>query len=351
MPGASSFRAGPPGGAGGPAAAVLPESVASIGDPADASQLLAGGGADMGGASLVAGLGVSPDVSLAAPANAENQPAAGVIFGCTSTTYDECHSLSMVGLARLDNIQACVEAILAEGIAGDFIETGCAKGGACILMRAVLRAHGERRRRVICCDAFSDSKPTAHPAVQVLAYCILRPLHLLLVLASLVPSERWHLRLYAALMRLQHHFPVDTAHVSRDTVRSFLFFLRRGHLFVKPAVPPVGTGLAAVRSHFARLGLLDEQVCFVKGFFSETLPSAPVDRLALLRLDGDLYASTMDGLVHLYPKLTPGAFCIVDDYFSFDECRQAVDEYRAKHAITAEMTRIDNMSVFWRVPA
>ena len=261
------------------------------------------------------------------------------------------NTLSMIGLKRLDNIHDCVEAALADDVPGDLVETGCAKGGACILMRAILRVKKERKRRVVCCDAFSDAKPPPAPLAEVVLYCLLRPIHLLLTLASFFPSEAWHLRLYAKLMRLQHHFPVDTEHCSRDTVNSFLFFLRQGSRFIRPSAPPVGTGLANVRSHFARLGLLDEQVVFVQGFFNETLPSAPVERIAVLRLDGDLYASTMDGLVHLYPKLSPGGFCIVDDYFSFDECRQAVDEYRALHGITAEMIRIDNMSLFWRVPS
>ena len=260
------------------------------------------------------------------------------------------NTLSMIGLKRLDNIQACVEAALADDVPGDLVETGCAKGGACILMRAVLRVKKEKQRRVLCCDAFGDAKPPPKPLAEVVLYCLLRPIHLLLTLLSYWPSETWHLSLYAKLMKLQHHFPVDTDHCSRDTVNSFLFFLRQGSKFVKPCVPPVGTGLASVRSHFARLGLLDEQVVFVQGFFSETLLTAPVERIAVLRLDGDLYASTMDGLEHLYPKLSPGGYCIVDDYYSFDECREAIDEYRHKHGIDAEMTRIDNMSVYWRVP-
>ena len=70
----------------------------------------------------------------------------------------------------------------------------------------------------------------------------------------------------------------------------------------------------------------------------------------MLRLAGDLYASTRDALVHMSPKLAVGGYCIVDDYYSFDECREAIDEYRQAHGIDAEMTRIDNMSVYWRVP-
>ena len=225
----------------------------------------------------------------------------------------------MIGLRRLDSLQSCVETILAEGIPGDLIETGVAKGGACILMRAVLRVRKERTRRVLCCDSFAAGQQGQGPPAAAL---ILRPLFSLLALASRVPSNAWHRRLYATLMRLQHSFPVDPAAVSEDTLTSFLFFLRAGARFVRPPVPATGTTVEAVRSHFARLGLLDEQVVFLKGFFAETLPDAPAEKLALLRLDGDLYASTRDALVHLYPRLSPGGFCIVDDYHSFEECRR-----------------------------
>lgn len=255
--------------------------------------------------------------------------------------------LSMIGIARLDNIQACVEAIVAEDVPGDLIETGCAKGGACILMRAALRVKKDRTRRVICCDTFSDGRPPP----PVLAALLFRPLWEVLRLLTFIPSSWWHRTLYVFLMKLQSSFPVDLKHLSQDTIDSFLFFLQRGQQFVKPVTPCNGHSLDAVKSHFARLGLLDEQVVFLKGFFADTLPAAKFKKnsLSLLRLDGDLYDSTMDGLVHLYPKLSKGAFCIVDDYYSFDECREAVDEYRAAHGIEAEMVRIDNMSVYWRV--
>jgi hypothetical protein len=163
-----------------------------------------------------------------------------------------------------------------------------------------------------------------------------------------VPSYAWHRKLYAALMRMQHSFPVDMEHTSSDTIRSFLFYVRNGHRFAQPTGAVTGTGLDDVKSHFARLGLLDDRVLFLKGFFAETLPAAPVQKIALLRLDGDLYASTVDALVALYPKLQRGGFCIVDDYYQFEECRQAIDEYRDEHGIDDELVRIDNCSVYWR---
>ena len=255
------------------------------------------------------------------------------------------NTLSMIGLARLDSLQACVEAVLHERVEGDLIEAGAAKAGACILMRAVLRANKDRTRRVFCCDTFSEGR--RRPPNQALLL-LLRPIFSLLALLSRFPMRRWQRRLYALLMRLQHSFPIDPAHVSEDTLDSFLFFLQSGARFQRPVVPPTGTGLDSVRSHFARFGLLDEQVVFLKGFFADTLPDSQSERFSLLRLDGVLYSSTMDALKHLYPKLSRNGFCIVDDYHSFEECKRAVDEYRSQHGISAPLVRVDAGSVFWR---
>ena len=90
---------------------------------------------------------------------------------------------------------------------------------------------------------------------------------------------------------------------------------------------------------------------FLKGWFSETLPSAPINQLAILRLDGDLYSSTMDAWNALYSKISPGGYLIVDDYSSWASCKRAVDEFRAKHTVTAGLQKIDNSGVFWRKEA
>jgi O-methyltransferase len=103
-----------------------------------------------------------------------------------------------------------------------------------------------------------------------------------------------------------------------------------------------------VEHNFAKYGLLDEQVVFLKGWFADTLPTAPVDQLAVLRLDGDMYQSTMDALKPLYPKLSSGGYCIVDDYYAIEQCRAAVDDYRAAHGLTEELHQIDWTGVYWR---
>jgi hypothetical protein len=114
------------------------------------------------------------------------------------------------------------------------------------------------------------------------------------------------------------------------------------HTYKEFAVP-----IEEVKAAFARYGLLDGQVVFLEGLFKDTLPTTPTEALALLRLDGDMYESTMDGLVNLYHKLSPGGTLIVDDYYLFEAHRQAVDEFRAAQCVTDPIIRIDEFGGYW----
>ena len=102
-----------------------------------------------------------------------------------------------------------------------------------------------------------------------------------------------------------------------------------------------------MQANFERYGLLDEQVLFLEGWFKDTLPDAPIDKLAVMRLDGDMYGSTMEALTNLYPKLSRGGFCIVDDY-ALHRCKQAVDDFRAEWNINGPLVKIDWSGVFWQ---
>jgi O-methyltransferase len=104
---------------------------------------------------------------------------------------------------------------------------------------------------------------------------------------------------------------------------------------------------AEVEENFRRYGLLDEQVVFLEGWFADTLPRAPIERLAVFRLDGDMYQSTIEALEALYPRLSPGGSCIVDDY-ALPGCHRAVDDFRARHGIGEALERIDYTGVHWR---
>lgn len=111
--------------------------------------------------------------------------------------------------------------------------------------------------------------------------------------------------------------------------------------------PELAISLETVQSNFSKYGLLDNQVRFVKGFFRDTLPTAPIKEISLLRLDGDLYESTMDALVNLYPKLSVGGYLIIDD-MCIPACVQAVHDYRNKNGITTPLETIDWTGVYWK---
>ena len=97
-----------------------------------------------------------------------------------------------------------------------------------------------------------------------------------------------------------------------------------------------------------RYDLLDDQVTFLEGWFSDTLPAAPIETIAVLLLDGDLYGSTTDALSVLYPKVSKGGFVIVDDYGWHDNCRRAVDEFRVQNEIREPLMPIEDQLVLWR---
>jgi O-methyltransferase len=110
----------------------------------------------------------------------------------------------------------------------------------------------------------------------------------------------------------------------------------------------MAASLEEVRGNFARYGLMDEQVSFLKGYFNQTLPLAPISKLAVLRVDADLYESTIDVLENLYPKLSAGGYAIFDDYQNLPDCRRAIDDYRSRHGIREPVRQIDTRAVFWQ---
>ncbi len=194
---------------------------------------------------------------------------------------------TMIGRKRLDNIQHCIEEVIRSGIPGDVIETGIWRGGATIFMRGVLAAYGVTDRRVWAADSFQGVPPPSHPED-----------------AGFDISARIY--------------------------------------------PVLSVTLEEVQGLFKRYGLLDEQVCFLEGWFKDTLARAPIKKLAVLRLDGDLYESTMDALNPLYAKVVSGGFIIVDDYYMIPQCGRAITDFRASHGITDPIHKIDDQSVYWR---
>jgi O-methyltransferase len=196
---------------------------------------------------------------------------------------------TMVGLKALENLQYCIVEALKNNVPGDLIETGVWRGGACIFMRAVLKIAADNERRVWVADSF-EGLPKAS-----------------------VEADQESEQASSACEWQQLAVSVDE-----------------------------------VKANFRKYGLLDSQVHFLKGWFRDTLPTAPIKRLAVIRLDGDMYESTWDALTALYPKLSPGGFLIVDDYYTWPVCKEAVDEYRRRFNVSEELRRVDQARVFWQ---
>jgi O-methyltransferase len=252
---------------------------------------------------------------------------------------------TMVGQQRLLNIEQLAQRVIDESVQGDLIETGVLRGGSALFMKGVLAANGDQTRRVFLCDTFNHGPPPAP------LWARLTVLPLIRALAS-IPVQAWQKAFFRFLLNSQGDkgsFP-RSDNPSDDTLLAGVFLLQTiGQL---PVSEGFHTSLDGVRATFAKYGLLDERVHFLRGFFSRTLPpaiaSGEITKLALIRLDGDTYESTITAIEPLYPLLSRGGFCIVDDYYSFEECRRAIDEYRSKHGITAPIQRIDALSVYWR---
>lgn len=198
-------------------------------------------------------------------------------------------AFTMIGHARLRNFRTCIETVLRERIPGDILEAGVWRGGACILARAVLAAHAVADRRVILADSFAGLPP---PDLE--------------------------------------RYPQDAGSTLHEEL-------------------DLAVSVDAVRGNFARMGLLDDQVVFVPGYFRDTAPRlAAGPPIAVLRLDGDMYESTIDPLTHLYDRVPQGGFLIIDDWGIAPACRAAVTDFFAARGEPLAMTDIDGIGAFLR---
>ena len=228
----------------------------------------------------------------------DDDPSLAMTFDGGIATFDRAkrengldwpsRACSMIGAKRMLQLQRAAAFVIEQGVPGDFIETGVWRGGACILMRAVLLAWGDTQRRVWLADSFQGLPP---------------------------PDAL--------------HYPADDG--------------QRLHEYRQLAVP-----LEDVKRNFARYHLLDDQVAFLPGWFRDTLPTAPIEKLAILRLDGDLYESTIQALAALYDRVSVGGFVIIDDYNIFPNCKAAVTDFRGERGIHDRIYNIDGSGVYWQ---
>lgn len=199
---------------------------------------------------------------------------------------------TMMGMGALNNLHFCMHEVVKHRVPGDFVETGVWRGGGTIYMRGFLAAYAEPDRNVWVADSFEGlPKPKAEYEADR-------------------GSQLW-------------------------------------------ASEYLAVSVDQVKAHFEFYGLLDDRVRFLKGFFSDTMPTAPIEQIALLRLDADMYESTIVVLDHLYPKLSRGGYVIIDDYGMLPECNRAVEDYRAGQRIVEPLEIIgyvngNPLGAYWR---
>jgi len=200
--------------------------------------------------------------------------------------------LTMTGCDRVQNVQDLISDIIKKNVSGGYMETGVWRGGSSIFARAVMRAYGEGNRKLFVCDSF----------------------------AGLPPGER----------------QLD----SRDKGWDKTSYLE--------------VGVDTVVDNFRRLSLLDHNVIFAQGFFNVSMPRLRyhVDQLAILRMDGDMYESTVDVLYHMYDKLELNGYVIVDDWIQNHgedfPSKTAVEDFWAVHGLKPNIFEIDGCSVYWK---
>jgi O-methyltransferase len=198
---------------------------------------------------------------------------------------------TLLPIKTLENIEYCIREVVKNNIEGDFLEAGVWRGGAVIYAYHVLKEL-KSDKKIYCADSFMGL-----PKPNIEKY----------------PIDRG-----------DPHWEMDGLKITKDEViKNFKIF-----------------------------GDISENIIFLEGWFKDTLYTAKIEKLSVLRLDGDMYESTWESLDALYPKLSIGGYCIIDDYGHFPALF-AVNDYRKIFDIQEPLIRIDDdprayPSVYWK---
>jgi O-methyltransferase len=206
------------------------------------------------------------------------------------TLYESCRQYTMTSWERLYALYKSVRYVVENRIPGDLVECGVWRGGSMKLAAHVLLSLGVTDRALFLYDTFEGMTPP-DPAV-------------------------------------------DTDFSGNNAINDWAEAQRRG---VKWAYSPI----EEVREAMALVGYPMARINLIRGPVEQTIPGTVPDKIALLRLDTDWYASTRHEMEHLYPLLSPEGVLILDDYGHYQGAARAVDEYLAKLRDKPLLQRID----------
>jgi hypothetical protein len=184
---------------------------------------------------------------------------------------------TMTSREKLFALIVAVRYVVDHAIAGDVVECGVWRGGSMQAIARVLAARGDTSRELHLFDTFEGMPPPGAEDVK--------------------------------------HGGPSAAELLRERPRTHNVW----------AI----ADLEDVRAGMARVHYPAERIHYHPGLVEDTLPGAAPERIALLRLDTDWYASTRHELEHLYDRVSTGGVVIIDDYDYWDGSRKAVDEFMA----------------------
>lgn len=214
-------------------------------------------------------------------------------------------SNSMLNEFRLINIITVSDYIISNNIAGDFIECGVWKGGSVALMAHFLKTKSDIRN-IHLFDCFDD---ICQPDLNIDGERAIREV-------GGVENAKGELKPIKGL------YDYKGGSGNEVNVKSLLV---------------------------DKIGYSPDHVIIHKGWFQDTVPEAKnnIEQIALLRLDGDWYASTKVCLENLYEKVVIGGVIIVDDYGCYEGCKKAVDEFLFQNNIKPFLIKVDDECIYW----
>jgi hypothetical protein len=209
----------------------------------------------------------------------------------TRDLWDKVSPYTMTSQARVANLERAVRYIVDNNIGGDFVECGVGAGGSIMAVAYTLRSLQIEDRRLLLYDTFEGmARPTAED-ISILGK----------------PATRKYERKTKDGECTWHNFPLDD-----------------------------------VRANMARAQYPEDATFFYPGLVQDTLPANDSSEIALLRLDTNLYESTVVECAQLIPKMAPGGVLIIDDYFRWLGQQKAVDEYLNSAGLHMLLTRVDD---------
>ena len=204
--------------------------------------------------------------------------------------YENCRQYTMTSWERMYALYKSVRYVVDNEIPGDFVECGTWRGGSMKLVAHVLLSLGVTDRKLYLYDTFegmTEPDPT-----------------------------------------------VDLDFAGNNAINDWNEAQRRN---VKWAYAPIDE----VHQIMTQTGYPMDRVLLIKGPVERTIPTTMPDKIALLRLDTDWYASTLHEMDHLYPLLSPGGVLILDDYGHYKGAARAVDEHLTKLRKKPLLQRVD----------